>query len=137
MPLPNSTINITASVANGDIAWLGYRNNRTERFEGIEMKDDGNNGDGGANDGVFGATITIPVGGVQYYIYAENNDAGMFSPERAEFVFYELNASGSVVINELMASNQSTVSDQDGEFDDWAELYNNFIQFYRPYQVGI
>ena len=30
----------------------------------------------------------------------------------------------SVVINELMASNQTTVADQDGEFDDWIELYN-------------
>ncbi len=29
-----------------------------------------------------------------------------------------------VVINELMASNATTVADQDGEFDDWIELYN-------------
>lgn len=29
-----------------------------------------------------------------------------------------------VVINELMASNSSTVADQDGEYDDWVELYN-------------
>ncbi|MEZ4932743.1 MAG: hypothetical protein R2788_11550 [Saprospiraceae bacterium] len=49
----------------------------------------------------------------------------MFSPERAEYVFHELSTSGSVVINELMASNQTSISDQNGEFDDWAELYNN------------
>ena len=30
-----------------------------------------------------------------------------------------------VVINEFMASNDATVTDQDGEFDDWIELYNN------------
>lgn len=29
-----------------------------------------------------------------------------------------------LVINELMASNDETVADQDGEFDDWIELYN-------------
>jgi len=28
------------------------------------------------------------------------------------------------VINEIMAANSSTVSDQDGEYDDWVELYN-------------
>ena len=29
-----------------------------------------------------------------------------------------------VVINEFMASNSMTVADQDGDFDDWIELYN-------------
>lgn len=31
---------------------------------------------------------------------------------------------GQVVINELMASNTTIVADQDGEYDDWIELYN-------------
>lgn len=31
---------------------------------------------------------------------------------------------GSVVINEVMASNDSTISDSSGEFDDWIELRN-------------
>jgi hypothetical protein len=31
----------------------------------------------------------------------------------------------SVVINELMALNSTIVADQNGEFDDWFELYNN------------
>lgn len=30
----------------------------------------------------------------------------------------------TVVINEVMAQNSVTVADQDGEFDDWIELYN-------------
>jgi hypothetical protein len=30
-----------------------------------------------------------------------------------------------VVINEIMAANSSTAADQDGEFDDWIELYNS------------
>ena len=33
-----------------------------------------------------------------------------------------------LVINELMASNDATVADQDGEFDDWIELYNTTNQ---------
>jgi hypothetical protein len=32
---------------------------------------------------------------------------------------------GDVAINEVMASNTSTAADQNGEFDDWIELYNN------------
>jgi hypothetical protein len=37
--------------------------------------------------------------------------------------FTSLNV-GDVVINEFMASNEVTVADQDGEYDDWLELYN-------------
>ncbi len=33
-------------------------------------------------------------------------------------------AMSEVVINELMPVNSTTVSDQNGEFDDWIELYN-------------
>jgi len=31
----------------------------------------------------------------------------------------------SVVINEIMSSNSKTISDEDGDFSDWIELYNN------------
>jgi hypothetical protein len=31
---------------------------------------------------------------------------------------------GAVVINEIMPVNTTTVTDQDGEYDDWIELYN-------------
>lgn len=125
MPMPGSNVNLTAAISNANTVWLGYRNNRTEVFQYMDMLDDGNHGDGAAGDGIYGATVNVAVGGLQYYIYAENNEAGMFSPERAEYVFHELSTSGSVVINELMASNQTSISDQNGEFDDWAELYNN------------
>jgi hypothetical protein len=33
-------------------------------------------------------------------------------------------SNGEIVINELMPVNSTTVSDQNGEFDDWIELYN-------------
>jgi hypothetical protein len=32
---------------------------------------------------------------------------------------------GDLVVNEFMASNDATQADQDGEFEDWIELYNN------------
>lgn len=44
------------------------------------------------------------------------------------FVFlfaHSLYGQSDIVINEFMASNDSSVADQDGDFDDWIELYNN------------
>ena len=67
---------------------------------------------------------------IQYYIYAQNASAGMFSPPRAEYEFYTLMSSvnainvGEVVINEYEASNASGAMDADGQFDDWVEMYN-------------
>jgi hypothetical protein len=71
---------------------------------------------------------------MQYYVYAENNDAGIFSPERAEHEFYSLKltntgtssvAVGDLVINELMPANTKTAVDpSDNAYDDWMELYN-------------
>ena len=118
-------VTITATIENATLAWIGFRKNLTETFELMSMFDDGAHGDGASGDGVFGATLTAEVGGFQYYIYGENSGAGSFSPPRAEFEFYTLATSGEVVINEMMARNQSTVSDQDGEFDDWVEILNN------------
>ena len=125
MPTPGSSIFITANLSDEDNVWLGYRNNLREMFELVQMSDDGMHGDGAAGDGIYGAEITVGVGGIQYYVYAENNGAGIFSPERAEFEFYSLGTFSDVVINELMASNQTTAADQNGEFDDWVELLNN------------
>lgn len=68
---------------------------------------------------------------LQYYIYAENANAGKFSPQRAQYEYYTITASSSdstsreLVINEFMASSETTVADQDEEYDDWIELYNN------------
>jgi hypothetical protein len=43
----------------------------------------------------------------------------------SDFSFYSGLLNGDLVINEFMASNATTAADQDGEFDDWIELYNN------------
>jgi hypothetical protein len=122
--LPHTTVSITASIANSNYAYLGYRFKFADKFEKVEMYDDGNHGDGSAGDGVFGATINIDARDVQYYIYSENANAAIFSPERAEHEFHQLAVVSGLVINEIMAANFSEVADQDGEYDDWVELYN-------------
>ena len=122
--LPHSTVNIVANIQNSNYAYLGYRFKFADKFMKIQMFDDGNHGDGNAGDGIFGATINVDARDIQYYIYAENNDAGIFSPERAEKEFHQIAVVSGLVINEIMASNFSEVTDQSGEYDDWVELYN-------------
>ena len=123
---PHSEVWFTAEVNDADLVMLSWRNSISNRFEKVAMLDDGNFNDSAAGDGVYGTAITIGAGEVQYYIYAENNDAATFSPERAEYEFYTLAVeTGDLVINEFMADNDTVVADQSGEFDDWIELYNN------------
>ena len=130
-PIINQTITISAVITNANKAYLGYRSALGAPFTRLEMFDDGAHNDGAANDGTYGLPLLIDHSFVQYYLYAENNSAGMFSPQRAEHEYYTLTAStsnpmvGDLVINEFMASNASSVADQNGEYDDWIELYNN------------
>ena len=44
----------------------------------------GKNGDAVSEDGIFSAQIKSKSKKIEYYIYAENEEAAMFSPERAE-----------------------------------------------------
>lgn len=130
-PFVGDLIYITAQIGNANAYKLRYRDWRFAIFQETDLFDDGAHGDGAAGDGVYGAQVQVPATGLQYYIYAENNDAAMFSPVRAEYEFYELTASsqntiaaGDLVINEIMASNLTAYADQDGEYDDWIEIYN-------------
>lgn len=132
-PAVGDTITITATVANENSVLLRYRTKTGGvAFEKATMYDDGMHNDGAANDQVYGADIIVDGGFVEYYIYAENTTIGKFSPTNAEHEFYTIYAQaitlGDLVINEFMASNNSTVTDQDGEYDDWVELYNKGTQ---------
>lgn len=128
-PILNDDITITATITNENTVYIGYRDDLYAPFTRILMYDDGMHSDGAANDGVYGAEITMTALSVQYYIYAENNDIGKFSPERAEYEYHIIETYsppvGDLVINEFQADNNSTEADQDGEYDDWIELYNN------------
>ena len=116
-------ITISTSITDGNSAYIGYRINKFAPFTKVEMVSDGS--------GIFQVTIPVKAAYTEYYIYSENDNAGKFSPQRAEHEFYNFTATsvntsiGDVVINEFMASNDMTQVDQDGEYDDWIELYNN------------
>lgn len=131
-PVVNSTISITATVTNTntDSVLLGYRANTFLPFTKVPLYDDGLHNDGAAGDTVYGGLLPISSVVTQYYIYAENNNIGKFSPERAEHEFHTLNATypkiqaGQLKINEIMAQNTATITDANGEYEDWFELYN-------------
>jgi len=125
-----STVTINATCSNETAVYLGYRGNNQLKFNRVAMFDDGNHNDGTAGDHTYG--VEVPVNGLtfEYYIYADNNQAGLFSPVRAEHEYHTLAvvfpapAIGSVLINELLASNDSLNFDPSGESDDWIELIN-------------
>ncbi|HEX5001597.1 MAG TPA: CotH kinase family protein [Bacteroidia bacterium] len=124
------TVDITCTITNATVAKLGYRDAVWKKFNYVQMYDDGLHNDGGAGDGIYGASMTVTSPAMQYYVYAENGNAGMFSPERAEYEFYTLYAImpltniGDVMLNEFMADNATDTTDYNGAHEDWIEVYN-------------
>jgi hypothetical protein len=119
------TVRIIAEVVDANTVQMAYRLSILERFEFVDMFDDGLHDDGAVGDGVYGSTPITPGADMQYYIYAENDLAGVFLPEHAAREFLSIDVNQDLVINELMADNEATMADQDEEYDDWVELYNN------------
>ena len=124
-PAPYSETWVTAAVDYADTVFLARRAAPSDMFETTIMEDDGEHNDDAPGDGVYGAFVQVEAAGIQYYIYAENKNAAAFSPERAATEFYTMPVAGDLVINEFLALNDTTIADQDGEFDDWVELRNN------------
>lgn len=131
-PPLGSEVWITAKITGTSTSTLlGWRGATTDAFTRMTMYDDGQHQDGSAGDGVFGASFTALTPKSEYYIYAENSNAGAFLPVRAEHEFFSLETglsapnAGEVVINEFMADNTAGALDPAGELEDWIELYNN------------
>jgi spore coat protein CotH len=124
------TITTTVTNSNTNSVYLGYRSDVALSFTKVLMYDDGAHNDGASGDNVYGATITVDKDYMQYYIYAENDNIGAFSPAKAAYEFYTINATystlnvGDLVINEIVASNDTGNTDELGEYEDWVELYN-------------
>lgn len=133
-PTLGSTITLKATITNADTVWAGYRFDKREKFIKVRMYDDGSHNDGAANDNQYGVDIQFQGGIMDYYLYAENNNAGIFSPARAEHEFYQLKGMsvlptiGNLVINEILSTNTNGLVDEYNQHEDWIELYNNSNQ---------
>jgi len=97
----------------------------------LSMLDDGANGDGDADDDVYGAQLPAHVTGtyVTYFVTA-TDDFGSTSidPTRAPSVTYSYMVGYTppeLYVNELMADNDTTIQDPDGTgYPDWIEIFN-------------
>jgi hypothetical protein len=91
------------------------------------MYDDGQHDDGNAGDHIFGGYITeIPTHSfVTYQVSAtDNQNRNSIMPCEATLVPSAGSGDIMLYINEFMASNDETISDEHGDFDDWIEVYN-------------
>lgn len=135
-PAPNEEVQVTIDIT-GDAqkVVLYYGLGVDGVFERVEMFDDGMHNDGLANDQKYGANIPgFSVGNyVRFYVEAikdDNFSTASYFPAGAEhdvFIYQVEQAimvDGDVAINEFMASNDGSISDGAGEYDDWIELYN-------------
>lgn len=124
------TVNATVTPVGGPEVRLWLRFNKEDKFQEMNMYDDGNHNDGTAGDNIYGRSFLMTSLIAQYYIYAENADAGKFSPENAEHEFYSLTAEipvaapGDVAINEFLARNTADTVNEYGNHEDWIELVN-------------
>ena len=120
------TINDTESQGINRVV-LYYGQGIQGAFERVTMADQGNN--------TYTASIaSYPAGAyVRYYIEAvadNSQQTSSYLPKGAEHDIYIYQvaqasvAGGQVVINELLAVNDAVNADEEGEFDDWIELYN-------------
>ncbi|MBU3676691.1 MAG: hypothetical protein FGM54_05865, partial [Chitinophagaceae bacterium] len=129
-----NTFTLQANVQQASHVWVGYRYALHDVFTNDTLYDDGLHNDGAAQDGVYGVSITMNKPFLQYYIYAENANAGMFSPERAEHEYYTLTVAsqspslGQLVINEILADNTTGEKDEYNDREDWIELFNTSNQ---------
>ena len=128
-PLPGENLWVTAFVQDEELSpevSLVYRLN-SGALQSVIMHDDGNHQDGEANDGIYGGVVlNIPWNTtIEYQVLAED-EFGYSSVMPCEPVHIDLYPSNEpeLYINEIMASNNTTIADEYGEYDDWVEIFN-------------
>jgi spore coat protein CotH len=97
-------------------------------FMPTQMVDDGEHHDGGDGDGVFGVLIPPFADGTDITYFVEAADAAgghAISPPAAPDELYGYTVGYRVPalrLNEILASNAGTITDEFGDYDDWIEL---------------
>ena len=91
-------------------------------FTSVTMTDDGTGGDTTASDGVFGALVPVYEDDLPRYLFTYTLTLAAATEEEEEVDVGTTPT--TLVINELMASNSTTILDPQGDDDDWIELKN-------------
>ena len=92
----------------------------TGGFTSVTMSDDGAGADAVAGDGVFTASVTAHTGLPRFrFTYTLTAVPAMDEEEDVG------TTPATLYINELMAANNATFADPQGDYDDWIELYNS------------
>ena len=138
-PQANQAISVVSSAFAGagiEEVNLYFADGLVGKFAKTEMFDDGLHNDQLPGDGIYGSTIPGYPGGtwIRFYVEAISDNSShtaSYDPPGAEHDIYtflvlpSIASDTSIVINELMAINTSTVTDSSGEYADWIELFNN------------
>lgn len=121
-PVKGKSVWIHANLTRAAMSFVGYRGKTGAVFKKLPFFDDGQHQDGDPDDGLYGTEIPVKGNIIEFYIYAENDSAGAFSPERAVYEYhtiYPVPEAGTFSINEI----KSVPSDQ-GEPGRWIEFVN-------------
>tara|TARA_R110002050_G_scaffold94194_1_gene196200 strand:- start:12965 stop:15247 length:2283 start_codon:yes stop_codon:yes gene_type:complete len=93
--------------------------------QSIILYDDGLHNDGQANDGIYANAISKPTSGNISYQITASDTQGKQSTKPCTAKSINIRLLGDLVINEFMADNDNTIADNNGDNNDWIELYNN------------
>ena len=119
-PQAGEQVVVSAMIENGTTIDLMITTNEyASHFEAIPMLDDGMHGDGLSGDGIYGAFIpfTNLNDEIKYYIRAQNADAIMLDPQRAEYEFHEY-VVGQMTSSVSLIENQEEASITPNPFSD-------------------
>jgi hypothetical protein len=131
-PTPQQPVNVTVAATNhASTVKLWWR--KLGPFASTPMFDDGLHGDGGANDGVWGASIPAQTPGslVDYYVEAATaTNLQTCLPYGAEFNARQFmvrwpTGISPIRLNEFVAQNVTGIVDENNQHEDWLELYND------------
>ncbi|MFZ1678589.1 MAG: lamin tail domain-containing protein, partial [Saprospiraceae bacterium] len=129
-PLPSQELVLQAFIEDDqqiENVEVAVQLNGTEPTEVLTLSDDGLHHDKEAHDGYYGVSFSLPgsCNSISYTINARdvNGNESQF-PVCGTKTISVCNSSLTLVINELMASNETTVTDENGEYEDWIELFN-------------
>lgn len=104
-----------------------HYNYETQAVITIDMFDDGQHNDGLAGDKIYGGVIEdIPEDlGLYYQIFVKDSMGAITILPCDPVHVQSSGGEGNILfINEFMASNDNTIADEHGNYDDWIEVYN-------------